>query len=124
MIGKKLGPHEIIEQISAGWTRGNEAKDPRPEKHQGGVMPVTHRTLAWIVILAGLTAATPVAAGHRQLHHATGQGRSHTGVRRRPIIHVGHERHRHRLLKTTMIYTHVLNSGTAVQSPADRLEDH
>lgn len=30
----------------------------------------------------------------------------------------------HRHLKTTMIYTHVLNSGTGVQSPADRLKDH
>lgn len=30
----------------------------------------------------------------------------------------------HRHLKTTMIYTHVLNSGTGVRSPADRLKDH
>jgi len=29
----------------------------------------------------------------------------------------------HRHLKTTMIYTHVLNSGTGVQSPADALEE-
>jgi len=30
----------------------------------------------------------------------------------------------HRHLKTTMIYTHMLNSGAGVQSPADRFKDH
>jgi site-specific recombinase XerD len=29
----------------------------------------------------------------------------------------------HRHLKTTMIYTHVLNSGTGVHSPADALDE-